>query len=64
MTAFRSAQRAYDNQSPPEPVDCPFESTLPDEFAELAADFVLSNDFYLDEMRQWYWDRERARSLP
>ena len=60
MSAFRRAQRAYDNQSPTEPVDCPFDSTPPDEFAQLAADFVLSNDFYLDEMRQWFWAKQRA----
>lgn len=60
MNAFRSAQRAYDNQSPPEPVDCPFDFMLPDEFAQLAADFVLANDFYLDEMRQWFWAKQRA----
>ena len=60
MTAFRSAQRAYDAQTPPEPVDCPFDSTPPDEFAQMAADFVLGNDFYLDEMRQWFWAKRRA----
>jgi hypothetical protein len=60
MNAFRSAQRAYDNQTPPESVDCPFDSTPPAEFAELAADFVLGNDFFLDEMRQWYWAKQQA----
>jgi hypothetical protein len=64
VTAFRSAQRAYDNQSPPEPVDCPFDSTPPDEFARLAAEFVLGSDFFLDEMRQWFWAKQDARSEP
>ena len=53
MSAFRSAQRSFDAESPPEPAHDYTENLTEDEYMEWLLVFALHNDSFADAARDF-----------
>ena len=60
MTAFRSAQRSFDNESPPEPAHDYTENFSQDRDAYWRWEFVDQNPAVMEAYREWVNARFRA----
>ena len=61
MTAFRSAQRSFDSQSPPEPAHDYTEDMAVDDYKDWLLRFTHDNPYFADAARDYICERMAAR---